>query len=105
MRLVTLVQIFLPLYRPDGELQPEALFAEVRKELTKTFGGITAYTRAPAEGLWTKPSGRTAKDDLVVHEVLCDRLDPTWWSAYRSRLEERFAQREVLVRAQRVRLL
>ena len=45
-----LVQILLPLY-------------VVRAKLTETLGGLTPYTRAPADGLWD--TGSTLKDKLV----------------------------------------
>ena len=63
------------------------------------FGGLTAYTRAPAEGLWN--SGSTVKrDDIVVVEVMVDSLDRTWWKDYRRELEQEFCQDEIVLRAQ-----
>src|SRR5438132_768830 len=47
-----LVQLILPVYDNDGAPIGRALFAQVRRELTERFGGVTAYTRAPAEGMW-----------------------------------------------------
>ena len=46
----------------------------VRDELIKTYGGLTAYARAPATGYWNKeasPSAPVVRDDIVVYEVLC----------------------------------
>jgi hypothetical protein len=101
-----LVQILLPLRGADGEAVPGAEFERVAKELTERFGGMTAYTRAPASGLW-QPSrtGRTERDDIVVYEVMADDLDAGWWAGYRGVLEKRFAQRELVVRAQECRRL
>jgi hypothetical protein len=63
------------------------------------FGGLTAYTRAPAEGVWE--SGTTLKrDDIVVVEVMVDSLDRTWWVAYRRDLERLFRQDQIVLRAQ-----
>jgi hypothetical protein len=63
------------------------------------FGGLTAYTRAPAEGLWN--SGSTVKrDEIVIVEVMVDSLDRTWWKEYRRELEQVFCQDEIVVRAQ-----
>jgi hypothetical protein len=101
----TLVQLFLPLYGNDGAAQPRDAFAKTRQELIGVFGGITAYTRAPAEGVWEEPSGRTVKDDVVVYEVICERLEVSWWHAFRAALERRFRQERILVRAQEVRLV
>ena len=99
-----LIQILLPLYDNAGAPLPGELFAQVREELAGTFGGLTAFTRAPAEGLWTD-RGKTARDDIVVFEVMAERLDERWWRAYRDKLEQRFRQDEIIVRAQETRLL
>ena len=97
-----LVQILLPLYDPAGERFPAVLYARVKDELTERFGGLTAYARAPAEGLWETPHGRTQRDDIVVYEVMIEELDRAWWTQYRQELEQRFRQRELAVRARHV---
>lgn len=96
-----LVQILLPLYDPEGVRFGREAFDGVARELTERFGGLTAYTRAPAAGLW-KEGGDTQRDDIVVYEVMVDALDRDWWSAYRRGLEERFRQEELVVRAQEI---
>ena len=99
-----LIQILLPLYDNAGAALPRALFGQVREELTETFGGLTAFTRAPAEGHW-REEGETTRDDIVVFEVMAERLDEGWWRAYRSKLEQRFRQDVIVIRAQETRLL
>jgi hypothetical protein len=99
-----LVQILLPLTGPNGERFDRTLHDAVARELTERFGGVTAYTRAPATGLWDD-RGRTVGDEIVVIEVMVDAVDPEWWAAYRRDLERRFAQSEVVVRAQPMRRL
>ena len=99
-----LVQLLLPLLRNDGARQPQALFAEVRQELVDRFGGLTAYNRAPAQGLWNDQGG-VERDEIVVYEVMVDDLDRAWWAAYRAGLAQRFGQKELVVRAQPVQLL
>ena len=99
-----LIQILLPLYDNAGAPVPRELFAKVREELAGAFGGLTAFTRAPAEGLW-KDGGETARDDIVIFEVMTDALDEGWWRSYRGELERRFRQEEILVRAQETQLL
>lgn len=94
-----LVQILLPLYDPEGSRFPQEAYARVKDELTERFGGLTAYARAPAEGLWESQSGRTQRDEIVVYEVMIEELDRAWWKEYRRGLEERFRQRELVVRA------
>lgn len=100
-----LIQVLLPLYDNAGAALPRDLFRAVAGELTERFGGLTAYTRAPAQGLWKEDDRTTARDDIVVYEVMADRLDRAWWRDYRAGLEARFRQEEVVVRAQAVERL
>ena len=99
------IQVLLPLYDNDGRPLSRDLFRAVATELTDRFGGLTAYTRAPAQGLWKEDADTTARDDIVIYEVMADRLDRDWWKAYRSELEARFRQEQVVVRAQAVEVL
>jgi hypothetical protein len=101
-----LVQILLPLYDPTGIAFPQPMFRTVRGELMERFGGLTAYTRAPAKGLWKEDDqAPVAKDDIVVYEVMADALDRGWWSRYRQDLEGRFQQDALVIRAQEIELL
>ena len=100
-----LIQILLPLYSNTKQAFPKEQFAEVRKELVERFGGMTAYTRAPASGVWQEADGETVRDDLLIHEVMTDVLDHAWWRQYRSIIETRFAQDAIVVRAQKIDLL
>jgi hypothetical protein len=99
-----LVQILLPLYDNDGGPFAEELFTSIRSELTERFGGLTAFTSAPAEGLW-KSEGKTHHDEIVVFEVMAATLDARWWQSYRKTLEEKFLQNSIMIRAQPVTLL
>jgi hypothetical protein len=94
-----LVQILLPVRDDEGHAFSRDLFAAVRLELTERFGGVTAYARAPARGLWKDDDGAVASDDVVVYEVMVDDLDEVWWAATRERLRQRFRQDELVVRA------
>jgi hypothetical protein len=100
-----LVQLLLPVYDNAGRPFPAAYYAAVRDELTERFGGLTAYTRAPAEGLWSDGASSPTQDDIVVYEVMVEELDRVWWAGFRATLERRFAQDELVVRAQRVERL
>jgi len=71
----------------------------VRRERTARFGGVTAYTRAPAEGTWESPEGAVHRDDVVVVETMAEQLDREWWADYSRELAARFRQQTVIVRA------
>lgn len=100
-----LVQILLPLKDNDGHALAPQLYETVAKELTEKFGGLTAFTRAPAEGHWRDEGRDTAQDEVVVFEVMVERLNAVWWSQYRATLEDAFRQKQVIVRAQSILLL
>lgn len=100
-----LVQLLIPVRDDAGRPFPASHYAELRATLTGTFGGLTAYTRAPAEGLWAPDGAPPARDDVVVYEVMVDALDADWWRALRATLEERFAQDELVIRAHEIRRL
>ncbi|HEY8383321.1 MAG TPA: hypothetical protein VIL09_14325 [Microvirga sp.] len=99
-----LVQILLPLADNQGRRFTGEEYGRVRQELAERFGGITSFTRAPAEGVW-KEGGHTARDDIVVFEVMTRDLDRAWWERYRADLERRFAQEAIVIRAIRVEML
>ena len=94
-----LVQILLPIYDNRGSKFASDLYGQVRSELTERFGGLTAYTRAPAEGLWGT-GDEVKRDDIVVLEVMVPVLDREWWHDYRKQLERLFRQDQIVVRAQ-----
>jgi hypothetical protein len=101
---VQLIEILLPLRGNEGERFAQALFAEVRGELIDHFGGLTAFTRSPAEGVWANESG-VERDEIVIFEVMTDWIDRSWWRSYRAMLEQRFAQDEIVIRAREVERL
>jgi hypothetical protein len=100
-----LIQLLLPLY--DNHKQPfsPAEFDYVRDELAKRFGGITAFRRSPAEGVWREAEGDVSRDEVVIFEVMTERLDHQWWSGYRAELEKRFRQERLVIRATKVEQL
>lgn len=100
-----LVQILLPISAETKHGFANERYDSVITELTERFGGVTAFTRTPAEGRW-KPEGEAAtQDDIVVVEVMVDRLDRDWWRQYRNELEHAFKQECIVVRAQDILLL
>ena len=94
-----LVQILLPLRMREGSEVPSELFAEVRVELTQRFGGVTAYSRSPATGLWKRTEAEVERDQVIMIEVVVDMFDREWWSQYRDGLAKRFDQDEIHARA------
>jgi hypothetical protein len=99
-----LVQLLLPLNDNAGRPLARELFIEVRNELVERFGGMTGYTRAPVRGLW-QDNDQTVHDDLVIYEVMVESLDAGWWRQYRARLEGRFEQSELVVRAHEIQVI
>jgi hypothetical protein len=99
-----LIEIFLPLHDNQGTPFATGHFAEVRQRLVEQFGGLTAFTRAPAEGT-EKEGDRERSEPMVVFEVMTDKLDENWWSTYRAQLERRFRQDRILIRVSEIRLL
>ena len=100
-----LVQLLLPLYDNQGNGFPADHFSVVRRTLTEQFGGLTAYTRAPAQGIWSEHDGPPKRDDIIVYEVMTTTLDRGWWREFRQRLERQFSQDELVVRSQEVERL
>ena len=94
----TLVQWLLPLQDNAGRRFPQALYAQVRAELTQRFGGVTAYPHTPVVGLW-EDDGEVQRDELVLFEVVVEDFDRDWWRHYRAELCTRFRQEAILLRA------
>jgi hypothetical protein len=100
-----LIQILLPVVGDKGLAAGDSRLADTARELGDVFGGLTAYVRSPARGLWTAPTGRTDEDDVVMVEVVTERFDRTWWKEYSTMLANRFSQDAIHVRALPVELL
>jgi len=100
-----LIQILLPLRDAKGRGFPEAKYDAVAAELTERFGGVTAYTRTPAEGRWKPGREAASQEDVVVVEVMVQAIDQKWWLSYRKDLERSFKQKRIIVRAQDIQLL
>jgi hypothetical protein len=96
-----LIQLLLPLHDNEGQDFPSEYFDKVRKDLTDRFGGVTAFVRSPAVGLWKEANG-VSRDEVVMFEVMSAELDTAWWFGYRTELQKRFRQDEVLVWASAV---
>ena len=94
-----LIEVLLPLYDNEGRPFGTAAFDRVRNELANRFGGVTAFRRAPAEGVWKESGGVVSRDEIAIFEVMAERLEREWWAGFRCELERCFAQEEVVVRS------
>lgn len=94
-----MIQILLPLRDNEGEAFPGDWFDQLRGALTERFGGVTAYLQSPAEGLWKDQEGGVDRDRIVIFEVMAEGLERDWWQRYRTELEGRFRQDEIVIRA------
>lgn len=101
---MVMIQLLLPALGPDGEPLDEQV-AVTRRELLAKFQGLTAYLRSPAVGAWTNPEGNVERDQVVMVEVVTDEFDRDWWRQYQVTVADRFAQREIHVRALPVEVL
>ena len=98
------MQILLPVHDNDRKLFDPGTLAAIHAELAERFGGLTAYSRAPAQGTWAF-AGTHALDDIVVVEVMTDTLDLDWWKAFRARLEQTLRQQRIVIRAHAIAMI
>jgi len=97
-----LIQFLLPLHDNSNQKFPETHFSRVREDLTERFGGVTAFVRSPAVGLWKEGKDTVNRDEVVMFEVTADQLDKEWWATYRKQLQAQFRQDEVLIWASNI---
>jgi hypothetical protein len=99
-----LIEILLPLRDASGNPFPPEAYESLAQLLTARFGGITSFSRSPAEGRW-RNEGATEHDDIAVLEVMTDSVDRAWWSKLRQDLMREFSQEDIVVRSHGVELL
>lgn len=92
-----LVQILLPRADNTGRLFAREDFDRVKEELAGSFEGVTAYLQAPAEGLW-RQGAMSENDEIVIFEVMAEKIDLKDWGSRRAELERRFRQDKVIIR-------
>ena len=91
-----LIQILLPTTDPSAS---GPVLAALNRALANKFGGVTAYTQAPAKGNWITGS-MEERDDITIIEAMADNLDRAWWKLLRKRLERDLKQKEIVIRCQ-----
>lgn len=97
-----LIQVLLPLYDNQGKAFTAELFSSLRDELAQRFGGVTVYSRSPADGIWQDEAEHAVHDEVILFEVMTAELDRAWWARFRREQERRFEQEEIVIRAQAI---
>jgi len=97
-----LIRLLLPRHDNHKNYFPAEYFGRVRQHLTDRFGGVTAFVRSPAVGVWKENDDEVNRDEVIMFEVLTEQLDTKWWAEYRKELEKQFSQDEVLIWASNV---
>jgi hypothetical protein len=93
-----LVQLLLPMANNQGVRYPDPLIQTIKSLLVEKYGGVTAFTRAPAEGVWAH-DGKRDHDDVAMIEVMMATFDRRWWAEFKIHLEQKLAQKEILIRS------
>jgi hypothetical protein len=99
------VQLYLPLEKPDGTPVSPAIFERTKAELTDRFGGVTAFLQSPADGAWKPSGGEVVHDRVAIFEVMVEDVDTAWWRTYRAGLEQELEQDQILARLFQVSVL
>jgi hypothetical protein len=76
----------------------------IRASLTEKFGGLTAFSRSPAEGRWKKKD-EVEKDEIIVLEIMADDIDTEGWKDFRLRLEKFSGEERIVIRYHEIRRL
>lgn len=97
MKSMYLIEVFLPLDKGNGAPIEAGRIEAIVQELADRFGGATAFTREPADGLW-RSAASIQKDRIVIVEVMVNQVDEAWWKTRRRQFESEFEQDEILIR-------
>ena len=100
-----LFQILLPLYDNEGEPFSDELYQAIRIELTERFGGLTAYSRSPATGLWKNGEDELTADKIIVYEVIADEVEKKFWKSFREILKAQFKQDDLIIRCTNIEVV
>ena len=100
-----LIQIFLPRADNKGQPFPGDFFKRISLELNECFGGVTIYQQTPVTGLWKDDEQDTVKDELIIYEVMAEKMDPDFWEPFRKKLEHQLRQESILIRSYQIQVL
>jgi|SRR3569623_289019 len=95
-----LIEIFIP---NTGRAKDRLVL--LRALLIQKFGGVTVYSRTPAQGAELEPGNQVVEDEIIILEVMTASLDHAWWKGLRHELECDLHQNEILIRASDVQQL
>lgn len=100
-----LFQILLPLYDNEGEPFSNDLYKAIKVELTERFGGLTAYSRSPASGLWKNGEDEVTVDKVIVYEVIADDVEKKFWKSFKEILKAQFKQEDIVIRCTNIEVV
>ena len=89
-----LIEILLPLCDNDGHPFAQDLSNRARRAYG-TYDGVTA----PPGRLPNETKAARIQDDIIVYEVMMEKVNRDGWKQYRVSLERTFRQEEIVVRA------
>jgi hypothetical protein len=92
-----LVQLLLPITDNSGKKFQKEIFADIKAELTDKFQGVTAFSQAPAEGIW-KDEYSIMKEQIILYEIMVANVDKKWWTLFTKRLEVTLKQQKIVLR-------
>ena len=93
-----LVEVFVPRYYRNGNRVEAERLKDLQQKLAQKFGGVTAFLRSSARGLWMNEQGMAERDEIAIFEVMTPGLDRQWWKLFRAKLEAELDQDEILIR-------
>lgn len=96
-RQTLLIQLLVPVYDSEGKRFPARYYSQLQRKLTDKFGGLTIYSRNPAEGFWKEGKSQTVKEEMLVCEVMAVEADPDFWQKLKLTLVEQFDQEEIVI--------
>jgi inorganic pyrophosphatase len=102
---IKLIQLFLPVVDRDGRPFPKKFFDQVKKKLAEKFDGLSVYTNSVADGYWKNDTNSIEKDQLLVYEVMANKIDLNYWAKLKASLEKQFKQELVVVRCLSMNLI
>ena len=94
-----LMQLVLPTHNNAGEAFADQIWEDLKTRLVDKFGGVTAFRRSPAQGVWSPTPDRRASEDVFMVEVMTDALDVAWWAALQQEFEASLDQEHIIIRA------